>query len=366
MSQEDDNVSGDQPAPASLPPLPQGTSSEPSPMDGRLDYALRSLYNLSHKAARKLISTGKVSVSGERSLRWETKVTLGELITVTPTAPNPAKSESLGAKLVFQDDALAILCKPAGLLSAPGHDDEESALQAVSRLCKGPRRPRVVHRLDKETSGLLIFARTVPAARRLQIMLQQREIKRIYRCVVRGEVQGEGGYISSRFVRDAGHGKRGSRMGSLKRHPLRKNRPTEPQLTQDSQLEPTTQPKSQWALTRYQVISRANGYTALEVELFTGRTHQIRIHLYEIGHPIVGEWVYAPRNKREPRLALHASRLLLHHPFTEKELIFEADWPDDLSVLPSVPKAWHSQSSSKNRLTKVHKKRRGTKGSRRS
>ena len=367
MTKTDDPVVGEQVKKSQLPPLPPKISYVKSPITGRLDAALRASYHLSHKAARKLISTGKVSVGEVPSLLWETPVSEGDVLTVNPTAPNPAKREALGATLVFQDEAIAVLSKPAGLLSAPGYDEDEvHALQAATRLCKGPRRPRVVHRLDKETSGLLIFARTIPSARRLQEMLQDKSVKRIYRCVVRGEVQGDGEYISSHLVRDAGRGKRGSLSRSLKRHSLRKQVPKEPHSMTAAPSDQISQPKSQWALTRYQVVARKNGYTALEVELFTGRTHQIRIHLSEIGHPIVGEWVYAPRKKRETRLALHAARLQFMHPFTDQELKFEAGWPSDLSSLTIVPKSWQVSKGHQNAITKGNKKRTSTRGSKRS
>ena len=347
-----------------LPELPLGITEVQSRIKGRLDSSLRNLFQLSHKAARKLISTGKISVSGELSLKWETAVKLGELIVINTNAPNPSKREALGATLVYQDQALAVLSKSSGLLSAPGHDsDEDSALQAASRLCRGPRRPRVVHRLDKETSGLLMFARTVPAARHLQEMLRERSVKRIYHCIVRGVVQGKGAYISSQLVRDAGKGKRGSHQGSLKVRPLHKSMPQEP-VTSVNEIE-TTRPqiRSKWALTRYKVIETSGAYTALEVEIFTGRTHQIRIHLSEIGYPIVGEWVYAPREKREPRLALHAARLLLTHPFTNEKLCFESPWPQDLSQHKGLERFWKTKKTKDSGSSFIQtKKRKNTKG----
>ena len=295
---------------------------------GRLDAALRAQLSLTHKAARRLISTGKVSVNGALALKWEAKVRRGDAITVEMNAPNPKRSESLGAVLVFQDDAIAVINKPAGLLSAPGPDeDEPSALIAANRLCRGPRRPRVVHRLDKDTSGLLVFARTIPAARVIQQGLQAHAVRRLYRCVVRGVVQGEGAYISSGLVRDAGRGKRGSAEGTRRRHPL-------------GPPPPYREVEGQWALTRYRVVARGEESTALEVELFTGRTHQIRIHLAEIGHPILGEWVYGPCRRLAPRLALHAARLLLPHPFTGEQVTFDAPWPDDLSSVYPRPEGW--------------------------
>lgn len=348
--------------------LPQGISHAESPITGRLDAALRSLYRLSNKGARKLISTGKVSVSEIVCEQWETPVAMGEKITVNPNAPNPSKRVALGASLIYQDSALAVISKPSGLLSAPGHDsDEESALQAASRLCRGPRRPRVVHRLDKETSGLLLFARTIPAARQLQLSIQERSVKRVYRCIVRGEINSKGAFIFSQLVRDAGQGKRGSLSGTLKQRSLNLSIPQEPTpQPMSDQLRPHI--KSQWALTRYRVIKQRAGFSALEVELFTGRTHQIRIHLAEIGYPIVGEWVYAPRVKREPRLMLHAARLSLPHPFKEEVLHFEAPWPDELSEHPGVPSDWLSDHQQRPGQTKakIAKKRSGTKGPRRS
>jgi len=310
--------------------MSEAQSTQQVTEDGRLDAAVRSLYERSHKGARKLISTGKVWVNGTPQLRWEYPVRPGDELSLQMSAPNPHRNESFGATVLYQDDAIAIVSKPAGLLSAPApSSDEPSALVAANRLCRGPRRPRVVHRLDKDTSGLLIFARTVPAARALQEALEHHMVRRLYRCVVRGEVRGEGGYISSGLVRDAGRGRRGSAQGSRRHHPL-------------GPPPPAREVEGKWALTRYRVVARGPQTTALEVELFTGRTHQIRVHLSELGHPIIGEYVYAPRERHAPRLALHAAALRFKHPFSQEELLFEAPWPDDLARLKPLPSAWLS------------------------
>jgi 23S rRNA-/tRNA-specific pseudouridylate synthase len=100
--------------------------------------------------------------------------------------------------------------------------------------------------------------------------------------------------------------------------------------------------EGKWALTRYRVVARSPHATALEVELFTGRTHQIRIHLMELGHPILGEYVYAPCRTLAPRLALHAAALRFKHPFSGEELLFEAPWPADLRGLKPLPSRWLS------------------------
>ena len=300
--------------------------------DGRLDAQLRINFSLSHKRARKLISTGKVTVNGQHRDRWESSVRHGDRVHVQMSAPNQKRKESLGARLVFQDDSIVVLSKPSGLLSAPApHSDEESALIAANRLCKGPRRPRVVHRLDKETSGLIVFARTIPAARALQESIQTRQLRRTYRCIVRGVLPVDEGYISSGLLRDAGLGRRGSEEGTLRKHkagPLPVERPTE----------------GKWALTHFKVIQRGSKSSALEVEIFTGRTHQIRIHLAEIGHPILGEWVYERCRKESHRLALHACAMTVPHPFKREALTLTDPWPIDLNRLQPLPKGWAKAS----------------------
>ena len=300
-----------------------------SPSTGRLDHLIRQIFTLSHKKARKLITTGKVKVRSKTHLQWETQVNQNDWIEINLNASNPKKKEVFKASLIHQDDSFVVISKPSGLLSVPGHqEDEPSALQAAHRLCKGPRRPRVVHRLDKETSGLLIFPRTIPATRVLQDALQSREIKRIYRCIVKGVVVEDEGYISSGLIRKTHKGRRGSAPRSLRRYPLSQQPPKYREV------------EGKWALTQYRVIQRGQKSTALEVELLTGRTHQIRIHLSEIGHPILGEWVYAPCRKLSHRLALHAAELHFKHPFTSQALSFKSSWPKELSRLQPLPKGW--------------------------
>jgi 23S rRNA pseudouridine1911/1915/1917 synthase len=303
-----------------------------APISGRLDHLIRQVFKLSHKRARKLITTGKIKVRTRLHRQWETQVNQSDWIEVNLNASNPKKKEVFNAHLVHHDDSFVVISKPSGLLSVPGHQsDEPSALQAAHRLCKGPRRPRVVHRLDKETSGLLIFPRTIPATRVLQDALQNREVKRVYRCIVKGLVQEDSGYISSGLLRKTIKGRRGSAPLSLKRHAL-----THPPEFREVE--------GKWALTLYRVVQRGTNSTALEVELLTGRTHQIRIHLAEIGHPILGEWVYASCRKLSYRLALHAAELHFKHPFSGHPLSFKSPWPKELSRLQPLPKGWMWES----------------------
>ncbi|MCK6569989.1 RluA family pseudouridine synthase [Myxococcota bacterium] len=297
-----------------------------APSAGRLDALLKQASELSNSRARNAVSTGKVFVSGERVLDPATYIAAGTPIELRPNAPDPARNEPEGLRLVFRDEHLLVVDKPAGLLSAPLPDsDEVSALHAAYKLSRGGDRPRNVHRLDKETSGLLIFARTIEAARLLRQMMDTHEIRRIYRCVVQGVPKPPSGMISSMVLRDTGEGKRGSRPSTFKIRPL--NTP-----------DPGPAPGyGKLAITRYETVAAHNDRAALEVWLSTGRTHQIRIHLAELGTPVLGERVYA-KVPGAPRQALHAAKLIFNHPVTREVLTFQSTWPKDLAnVTPQGP-----------------------------
>ncbi len=295
---------------------------------GRLDAAVKIATGLSNLKARAAINTGKIFIDGERVVDIARRVQPGNTVELRPNAPNPMHSEPLGLRLVFRDDHLIVVDKPAGLLSAPLPDsDEESALTAAYALTRGGDRPRNVHRLDKETSGLLIFARTTEAARKLRDMLDAHDVRRVYRCVVQGVPEQPAGMISSMLVRDTGDGRRGSRPSTYRVRPT--NAP-----------DPGPAPGfGKIAVTRYQVVTTQGGRSALEVWLSTGRTHQIRIHLTELGCPVLGERVYA-KVPGAARQALHSARLSFAHPITGEVLTFESPWPADLANVTPIPPGW--------------------------
>lgn len=298
---------------------------------GRLDGAVKALFSLSNRAARGYIHTGKIFLDDARVLDPAQGVTPGQKIRLEMSAPKPHTYSPLGLGLVYRDDDLLVVNKPAGLVSAPLRDTEEdNALQGASRLCKGPRRPRVVHRLDKDTSGLLMFARTNQSARALRRMLDAHDVQRVYHCVVQGAPPEPRGLISSMLIRDTGKGYRGSRKGTYR-------------LRDYDEKDPGPMPGSgQIAITRYQRAAAGEGRCALEVRLSTGRTHQIRIHLSELGCPIVGDRVYGEGTSRfeGPRQALHAARLILEHPRTGERLTLSAPWPEELADLRPLGKDW--------------------------
>ena|SRR5579863_794808 len=175
-----------------------------------------------------------------------------------------------------------------------------------------PRRLRPVHRIDRETSGLMIFARTVEAERLLGMQFRDRSLHRVYLAVALGAVNEQS--FESNLVDDRGDGRRGS----------------------------TKNPKlGKWAVTHVKPVERLKGYTVVECRLETGRTHQIRIHLSEAGHPLCGDKVYRgpfpgkpiPDESGAPRLALHAAEIGFIHPITGEELMFAMPLPADLSAL---------------------------------
>lgn len=296
--------------------------------DGRLDAAVRLGTPLSSSKAKKAILTGKVQVEGVRVSDPAAWIKTGQVLGLDMAAPNPDRTEPFGLRLVYRDDHILVVDKPAGLAAAPlPNDDRDTALTGASRLCRSGPRPKVVHRLDMHTSGLMVFARGVPAARALRLMLDDHVVKRTYRCVVSGCPNNPTGMISSMLVRDAGEERRGSRRGTLR---------TRPAEDPDPGPMPGT---GKLAITRYKVVARAPGRAALEVELATGRTHQIRIHLAEIGCPLLGEQVYA-RNPDAPRQALHAAYLAFPHPVTGEPMRFESPWPKDLKLVTPIGRGW--------------------------
>jgi 23S rRNA pseudouridine1911/1915/1917 synthase len=294
----------------------------------RLAIAVRDLAELSHQKAKQAIRTGKVTVDGRRILEPAKQLKAGQTVSLDWAAARPEKENRLSAKLVYRDGAVIVLDKPAGMLSTPTPEGEvNTALAAARRFCQGGKQALVVHRLDKETSGLMIFARGLKAARLFRAALDAHDVQRTYFCVVKGKPKPDSGVIGSILVRDAGSGRRGSRSGSLS---------VEPQGS-SSQIPDT--PHGRAAITHFETVAHTDGFSSLEVRLETGRTHQIRIHLAEIGCPILGERVYA-KQPDAPRQALHSGRLGFVHPFSGQAHSFHSSWPADLVNVTPIGLNW--------------------------
>lgn len=301
----------------------------------RLDAAVKKATGASNNKARRAVRTGKVFIDGRRQIDPATRVTPGMNLALKMAAPDPARSEPFGLRLVYRDDWLVVVDKPAGLLSTPTSDGEtETALQGARMMAGTGRVVKVVHRLDRLTSGLLVFARGVPATRALRRAIEGRTMRRTYRCVVAGVPEQDEAMITSMLVSNTGNGRRGSRERSFRVRPA-------------NQRDPGPMPGSgRLAVTRYRVVTRTDDRAALEVRLSTGRTHQIRIHLAELGCPVLGERVYT-RDSGAPRQALHAATLSLPHPETGEVLRFESPWPDDLARVKPLGPNWTGAVGSK-------------------
>jgi 23S rRNA pseudouridine1911/1915/1917 synthase len=294
----------------------------------RLLKMVKTRLEVSNGKARDAIRTGKVTVDGVRFQEPGALLPAGTLIRVDMAAPDPRRTEPLGIRVVHKDRHIIVIDKPAGLLSVPLPNSEEvSALKAVGIVLHGDPPPKPVHRLDKYTSGLMVFARTAKAAHVLRIALDAHHVRRTYRCVVRGWPEQASGLISSMLVRDTGKGWRGSRKNTLRVRPIQSPSPG------------PMPGHGKHAITRYETVISGVGRTALEVRLETGRTHQIRIHLAEIGCPVIGEAVYG-RIPGAPRHALHAAILGFAHPVTGEALEFTAPWPADLAEVTPRGEHW--------------------------
>lgn len=200
--------------------------------------------------------------------------------------------------LLYLDEALLVVCKPAGLLAVPGRG-EAGTDSLTSRLQALHADVRVVHRLDMATSGLMVFARAAAAQRALSMAFEARRVRKQYEAVVEGTVAGEAGAIEA---------------------PLMADWPNRPRQQVDAQ-------HGKPSLTRWQVLQRAGTSTRLALTPVTGRTHQLRVHLQHIGHPIRGDALYAPLPLNAQRLLLHATQLSFEHPIHGTTLNFNSPAP---------------------------------------
>ncbi|MDR0480364.1 MAG: 23S rRNA pseudouridine(1911/1915/1917) synthase RluD [Gallionellaceae bacterium] len=295
----------------------------------RLDQALAKLLpDYSRSRLQEWITQGLAQLDGAAATVKQ-KVHGGETIVVAPQAhpaEQPYRAEAIALHIVFEDDSILVIDKPAGLVVHPGSGNWDgtllNALLHHAPQLAGIPRAGIVHRLDKDTSGLLVVAKTLTAQTALVRQLQARTVKREYYALVYGEVARDG-------MIDA----------PLGRHPAQRTKMA---------IVPSGKP----AVTHYQVAERfpaiatgtGQGCTLLRCRLETGRTHQIRVHLASIRHPLVGDHTYlkgaqkCPPSLRElltafPRQALHAAQLGLEHPASGAWMEWQAPLPPDFAGL---------------------------------
>jgi 23S rRNA pseudouridine1911/1915/1917 synthase len=282
----------------------------------RLDVFLTTQFagRYSRSFLQRLIASGRVTVDS-RIAKGHHKVKMAEAIEVTipPSAPSDLTAEAIPLNIVYEDEDIAVVDKPSGMVvhPAPGNYSGTLANALLGHFgdlsgVAGASKPGIVHRLDKGTSGLLVVAKNDTAHRELARQFKARTIKRVYTALVRGVVRFDNGVIDLPIGRDRRD---------------RKKMAVDPES-------PRT------ALTSYRVLERFKDFTMLELRLGTGRTHQIRVHISHIGHPIVGDAEYGGRGGME-RPALHAGTLGFIHPRTGRQMEFESNLPRDMKELIS-------------------------------
>lgn len=282
----------------------------------RIDvFVAEKLPILSRSAVQKLIERGLITQNGE-PVRKNHKVSAGERFEVT--IPEPARIETaaqhIPLDIVYEDNDVIVINKPRGMVvhPSPGHKDG-TLVNALLAHCGaslsgigGELRPGIVHRIDKDTSGLIIAAKNDASHMSLSSQLKNRSLSRIYEAVVIGNLKSDAGTVDAPIGRHPTDRKRQAVTGNSARNT-----------------------KSRSAVTHYEVIGRYNGFTHVRCRLETGRTHQIRVHLAHIGHPVLGDLVYGHR-KPEKGLAgqcLHAKELKFLHPRTGEQIELKTELP---------------------------------------
>lgn len=271
----------------------------------RLDVYLAEKLGKTRSAVLKAVEEGRVLVNGVTPVKAGIKTQVGDEISLDIPDPRPiaAVPQDIPIDILYEDEDIVVVNKPQGMVTHPASGSPDGTLvnallHKVSDLSgiNGEIRPGIVHRLDKDTSGVLVVAKNDAAHLSLSEQISAKKALRFYYALVVGNIAAEEGKIDKSIGRS---------------HRDRK------QMAVDE--------KGRNALTLYKVIARFKGYTLVECELRTGRTHQIRVHMKSIGHPVVGDPVYGKESKLAPfGQLLHAHKLVLYHPRTGEKMTFEA------------------------------------------
>lgn len=284
---------------------------EPEYAGLRIDLAInRKFGQISRTLAQEMLKTGEIKV-GSQLVKPGLKVKGGEKVEITfrPEEVEPEiKATTLDFPILFEDRYMIAINKPAGLVVHPGAGKEKttvvSALLGHTKLSPigAPTRPGVVHRLDKDTSGVMILAKTRDVHRKLAEAFAGHELEKEYLAIIQGHIVNRKGRIEVAIERDKIHRKR---------------------------MKATSADKGRMAISNFEVIEYLKGATLVKVKILTGRTHQIRVHMAFTGHPLLGDVTYGgKRLEKKAEHFLHSHRLALKHPVTGKELEFIAPMPD--------------------------------------
>ena len=279
----------------------------------RLDSYIASIdENITRTSAQRLIEKGNVLINGNRQ-KVSYKVSEGDLITIEEVQAQEIelKAQDIPIEIIYEDNDIIVVNKPKGMVVHPANGNPDGTLvNAIMAICKeslsgigGEIRPGIVHRLDKDTSGLLIIAKNDKAHVNMSEQIKNHEVKKTYFALVRGIVKENEATIDMPIGRS---------ISDRKKMAVNKN--------------------GKNAVTHIKVLKRYDKYTLLEINIETGRTHQIRVHLSHIGYPVIGDYTYS-NGKNEFGIVgqcLHAKELEFRHPVTGKEMKLEAPLPEYL------------------------------------
>ncbi len=278
----------------------------------RLDrYVTDRFPNLSRTRIQKLIQDGHIRVN-EDTVKSGIKLESGDriIISLPPPTTGAPEPEDIPLKILYEDNDVLVIDKPAGLTvhPAPGHPDHTLVNAVLAHLSHLPdagdsQRPGIVHRLDKDTSGVMLIAKNSLAHENLTDQFKSRSVTKVYKVLVKGRLSPEDGIIEAPIGRDSSHRQRMAVVGES---------------------------RGREARTLYHVISYIGDYTLLEAKLETGRTHQIRVHFKAIGYPVAGDKVYGVESPHLNRQFVHAARLGFKLPSTGNYAEFSSPLPSDL------------------------------------
>ncbi len=301
----------------------------------RLDHYLSRLFpNYSRRLFQQAIDAGTILVNGLKVKRSR-RLRVNDRIDVQlPEKPDDTLlPEDIPIDILYEDDSIAVINKPADMVTHPGKSNFFGTLAAAVQHhfdqlsdTAGTLRPGIVHRLDRDTTGVIVIAKSNQTHHRLSRQFERREVRKEYRAIVQGELDKQSDRIET----------------FLRVHPK----------AREKMIVCSEDARARRAITTYEVLERFRGYTYVRLLPQTGRTHQLRVHMLHLGHPIVADKLYAPRKELRigdlvdkatladteyasediliNRQALHAWQLEIRHPLTDRLLVFRADLPDDM------------------------------------
>jgi 23S rRNA pseudouridine1911/1915/1917 synthase len=290
---------------------------DPTDEGKRLDtFVASKIESLTRSYIQKLIEEGLITIDGV-SAKSGTRTRSGMVVEVKIPEPKPltVDAQNIPLDIIFEDDSIIVINKPKNLVVHPAAGNWEGTLvNALLYHCRdslsdinGVRRPGIVHRIDKDTTGLLVIAKSNEAHLSLSEQLKKHQIQRIYETIVDGRIEKDSGKISA----------------PIGRHPINRKKMS------------VNVKNGKPAVTHFKVLERFKFHTYIQCELETGRTHQIRVHMSYIGHPITGDEVYGKKFNLADTdgQALHARFLKLKHPVSNEDMVFEAPLPDYFTAL---------------------------------